>query len=125
MIIVVTPMKTTFTAAVTMGSLRRIQKVRTAQVSVPLSEGDNRRIPHEAGSTDARPKHVYAAISAWYLSLFLSYSLTTDSTTISHAQSSSTIVRLSFKNFTEQDNLFCTSTFRRGVGVRSRRVYQG
>lgn len=50
--------------------------------------------------------------------LFLDYSLTTGSTTIAHADSNSTTVQLSFNDITEDDDLlFCTGTFKRGVGV--------
>lgn len=50
--------------------------------------------------------------------LFLDYSLTTGSTTIAHGDSNTTTVQLTFKYITEDDNLlFCTGTFKRGVGV--------
>lgn len=50
--------------------------------------------------------------------LFLDYSLTTGSTTIAHGDSNTTTVQLTFKDVTEDDNLlFCTGTFKRGVGV--------
>jgi len=50
--------------------------------------------------------------------LFLDYSLTTGSTTIAHGESNTTSVQVSFNDITEDDNLlFCTGTFKRGVGV--------
>lgn len=53
--------------------------------------------------------------------LFLDYSLTSGTTTIAHGDSNTTTttaVQLTFKDITEADNvLFCTGTFKRGVGV--------
>jgi hypothetical protein len=52
--------------------------------------------------------------------LFLDYSLTTGTTTtIAHADSNTTSIKVSFNDdITEDDNLlFCTGTFKRGVGV--------
>ena len=48
--------------------------------------------------------------------LMVDYSLTTGSTTITHADTNTTSVKLSFADISDDDEvLFCTGTFKRGV----------